>query len=144
MTATPLTSLSERWTKAGPPPLGVSLSRWWDARLVELNDAIRQTADDATEPEIDHALAFGEPVEVVVPPRPGPIREGSAWVWEPLQPTARQEVRVAAVELRSGAWWVQTENTASNNGSKVGARHWNELDRFVEACVLTAPAGDDR
>ncbi|MFD9444979.1 hypothetical protein [Streptomyces sp. NPDC060001] len=36
-----VSSLYERWVKAGPPPLGVILSRWWDARLVELHDAIR-------------------------------------------------------------------------------------------------------
>lgn len=34
-----LTALYERWVKAGPP-LGVSMSRWWDARLIELRDAI--------------------------------------------------------------------------------------------------------
>lgn len=34
-----LTALCERWVKAGPP-LGVSISRWWDARLIELRDAI--------------------------------------------------------------------------------------------------------
>ena len=33
-------ALYERWVKAGPPPLGTSMSRWWDARLVELHDAI--------------------------------------------------------------------------------------------------------
>jgi hypothetical protein len=32
--------LYERWVKAGPPPLGASLSRWWDERLIELHDAI--------------------------------------------------------------------------------------------------------
>lgn len=32
--------LYERWTKAGPPPLGTLMARWWDARLVELHDAI--------------------------------------------------------------------------------------------------------
>ncbi|MEL3944843.1 hypothetical protein [Streptomyces sp. LNU-CPARS28] len=34
-------ALYEQWVKAGPPPLGTSVSRWWDARLVELHDAIR-------------------------------------------------------------------------------------------------------
>lgn len=38
--------LYERWVKAGPPPLGVSLSRWWDARLIELHNAIRPSADE--------------------------------------------------------------------------------------------------
>jgi hypothetical protein len=32
--------LQERWLKAGPPPLGVSMSRWWDARLIELQAAL--------------------------------------------------------------------------------------------------------
>lgn len=32
--------LYERWVKAGPPPLGTSMARWWDTRLVELRDAI--------------------------------------------------------------------------------------------------------
>lgn len=32
--------LYERWLKAGPPPLGTSTARWWDARLLELCAAI--------------------------------------------------------------------------------------------------------
>lgn len=32
--------LYERWVNAGPPPLGTLINRWWDARLVELHDAI--------------------------------------------------------------------------------------------------------
>lgn len=32
--------LYEQWVKAGPPPLGTLMSRWWDARLVELHAAI--------------------------------------------------------------------------------------------------------
>ncbi|WP_328425977.1 hypothetical protein [Streptomyces sp. NBC_00443] len=35
-----VTALYERWVKAGPPPLGTSLTRWWDERLVELREAI--------------------------------------------------------------------------------------------------------
>lgn len=41
--------LYEQWVKAGPPPLGVSIARWWDARLVELHDAIRPPADQHEE-----------------------------------------------------------------------------------------------
>lgn len=37
--------LYERWVKAGPPPLGTSVSRWWDARLVELHDAVLPPED---------------------------------------------------------------------------------------------------
>ena len=35
-----VTALYEQWVKAGPPPLGTSMARWWDARLVELHKAI--------------------------------------------------------------------------------------------------------
>ncbi|MDX3582507.1 hypothetical protein [Streptomyces europaeiscabiei] len=34
-------TLYDRWVKAGPPPLGTSVSRWWDRRLVELGAALR-------------------------------------------------------------------------------------------------------
>lgn len=33
-------ALYERWLKDGPPPLGVSLSRWWDKRLIEFYEAV--------------------------------------------------------------------------------------------------------
>lgn len=33
-------ALRKTWIAAGPPPLGTSVSRWWDARLIELHDAI--------------------------------------------------------------------------------------------------------
>jgi hypothetical protein len=42
-------ALYERWAKAGPPPLGTSMSRWWDARLVELHDAILPPDDQPKE-----------------------------------------------------------------------------------------------
>lgn len=38
-------ALRTHWIKAGPPPLGTSVSRWWDARLVELNDALDDPKD---------------------------------------------------------------------------------------------------
>ncbi|WP_020116791.1 hypothetical protein [Streptomyces canus] len=41
----PVTALYEQWVKAGPPPLGVLINRWWDARLVELREAIRPPAE---------------------------------------------------------------------------------------------------
>lgn len=47
--------LYERWVKAGPPPLGTSMSRWWDKRLVELHQAIlppvREQKDRPTHPD---------------------------------------------------------------------------------------------
>ncbi|MCI4143032.1 hypothetical protein [Streptomyces sp. MMS20-AI2-20] len=42
-------ALYERWLKTGPPPLGTSVSRWWDARLAELHNAIRPPDDKPTE-----------------------------------------------------------------------------------------------
>lgn len=42
-------ALHERWVKAGPPPLGTIVARWWDARLVELHDAIRPPASQTQE-----------------------------------------------------------------------------------------------
>ncbi|MEU3683735.1 hypothetical protein AB0E99_22745 [Streptomyces sp. NPDC030592] len=39
-TVTRVITLHEQWVKAGPPPLGASLARWWDARLAELHKAI--------------------------------------------------------------------------------------------------------
>lgn len=40
-----VTALYEQWVKAGPPPLGVPLARWWDRRLVELHEAIHPAAE---------------------------------------------------------------------------------------------------
>ncbi len=39
-------ALTARWIKAGPPPLGVPLARWWDARLAELNAALDEPKDE--------------------------------------------------------------------------------------------------
>lgn len=47
--------LYEQWVKAGPPPLGTSISRWWDARLVELHDAILPPTHDG--PTVREAAA---------------------------------------------------------------------------------------
>lgn len=48
-------ALYERWVKAGPPPLGTNLARWWDARLAELHDAIiwpmREQRERPTHPD---------------------------------------------------------------------------------------------
>ena len=35
-------ALHDRWVKAGPPPLGTSISRWWDRRLAELHKALAE------------------------------------------------------------------------------------------------------
>lgn len=46
-TAVRIRALYEQWVKAGPPPLGTSMSRWWDRRLVELHKAIQPPAHNA-------------------------------------------------------------------------------------------------
>lgn len=38
-------ALADRWTKAGPPPLGTPIARWVDRRLVELNTALAEPKD---------------------------------------------------------------------------------------------------
>lgn len=43
-TVTRVITLHEQWVAAGPPPLGASLARWWDARLAELHNAIQPPA----------------------------------------------------------------------------------------------------
>lgn len=48
-----VTDLYKEWVKAGSPPLGVSLSRWWDRRLADLGSAIRVHEGDDLE-EIFH------------------------------------------------------------------------------------------
>ncbi|MFJ8798469.1 hypothetical protein [Streptomyces sp. NPDC102487] len=50
-TDTRLTDLYERWVKGGLPPLGTTLARWWDARLVELQNAI-QPANAQRQPAV--------------------------------------------------------------------------------------------
>jgi hypothetical protein len=60
-------ALYERWVQAGAPPIGTSMSRWWDARLAELHDAIRP-------PEQQSGTAAGtdtvQPVRTLDPDQP--------------------------------------------------------------------------
>lgn len=44
-------ALYERWVKAGPPPLGTSVSRWWDQRLAELHAAVLPPEQDDEDQE---------------------------------------------------------------------------------------------
>lgn len=48
-TVTRVIALHEQWVKAGPPPLGVPLARWWDARLAEQHAAIIGTTEHPQE-----------------------------------------------------------------------------------------------
>ncbi|MFE9684142.1 hypothetical protein [Streptomyces sp. NPDC006285] len=43
--------LYREWRRGGPPPLGVSLSRWWDKRLVELGQALARRPRAVTKPD---------------------------------------------------------------------------------------------
>lgn len=51
-------ALHEQWVKAGPPPLGTSTARWWDARLVELHNAIQP-------PQPEPSRCCGKPPEAI-------------------------------------------------------------------------------
>jgi hypothetical protein len=51
-------ALADQWVKAGPPPLGTPLARWWDKRLVELLAALDEpTPAEAQEAEEQPGLA---------------------------------------------------------------------------------------
>lgn len=52
-----------RWVKAGPPPLGTSMSRWWDARLAELHAAILPPDQPGTNPTKDNPVNQQEQAE---------------------------------------------------------------------------------
>lgn len=58
-TAQRVIDLYERWVKAGPPPLGVSLSRWLDARLIELHQVAFPTGDPTQQPQTASPSATG-------------------------------------------------------------------------------------
>lgn len=40
-------ALYEQWVKAGPPPLGAPLARWWDQRLAELHNALHPPTEQS-------------------------------------------------------------------------------------------------
>jgi hypothetical protein len=40
-----VTALYEQWVKAGPPPLGTPMARWWDKRLAELHAVLLPCAE---------------------------------------------------------------------------------------------------
>ena len=74
-------ALCEQWVKAGPPPLGTQIARWWDKRLVELHNAIQQAGPD----NLRH-LPEAEGCNDCTPP---PRRDRSAWQ-SPYGPARRR------------------------------------------------------
>ncbi|MDX2698953.1 hypothetical protein [Streptomyces ipomoeae] len=50
-------ALDEQWVQAGPPPLGASMARWWDARLAELRAALDETKEQPAAPCQQHPRA---------------------------------------------------------------------------------------
>ncbi|MFH8483150.1 hypothetical protein [Streptomyces sp. NPDC018055] len=46
-------ALHEQWVKAGSPPLGTSVNRWWDRRLIELDSALTPPADEQDRPLVE-------------------------------------------------------------------------------------------
>lgn len=51
-------TLYEQWVKAGPPPLGTSMARWWDARLAELHDAIHAPTEQPARTTVNRPPAL--------------------------------------------------------------------------------------
>lgn len=52
-----MNALADRWVKAGPPPLGTPLARWWDKRLIELNAALDEPAPATPATGLRHTVA---------------------------------------------------------------------------------------
>jgi hypothetical protein len=62
---------------------------------------------------------------------------GTLWVWEPGKPHAIELIKVTAVRWNGEEWWVETEAVVQaplSGEATPGARHWNDLSRFWEAC----------
>lgn len=47
-------ALYEQWVADGAPPLGTSMARWWDKKLVELHNAIRTPESVPADDEDDY------------------------------------------------------------------------------------------
>jgi hypothetical protein len=63
-----------------------------------------------------------------------PPNVGERWTWEPDKPHAREDVTITAVTWNGENWWIETENLSN------GKRCLNDWSRFMEACVMVAPA----
>lgn len=61
----------------------------------------------------------------------GEIKVGQRFIWEPRKPKAFAPITV--VDVR-GDKWIQTRHDVT------GEAHWNETDRFREACIPAPPA----
>lgn len=49
-------ALRDTWDASGPPPLGTSMSRWWDRHLVALNGALAEPGPAATQATEQQAM----------------------------------------------------------------------------------------
>lgn len=61
------------------------------------------------------------------------------WCWEPLKSHARCKIRIVETRWNGEEWWIETEALETAGYATAGERHWNELDRFIEAAVFLAP-----
>lgn len=92
----------------------------------------QQSPQGAVKPPILAGVPATPPQPSGAPRLPLSVREGSVWCWEPLKPHAA-ECTVTATRWNGEEWWIELETGRDR------ARHWNELDRFVEAAVLVRP-----
>lgn len=86
-TITRVSALYERWVKAGPPPLGTSMSRWWDRRLVELHNAIRTPAEQSARTIVKNPSALRDPIAAALYERERPPRDPH---WADAYPADRE------------------------------------------------------
>lgn len=133
-------ALYEQWVKAGPPPLGVPLARWWDKRLVELHDALDgpgpahtdTTTDNRADAQPDkngptipnHQVNEGEPADnqtdnplVVEPYRND--RHENAWVF-----------RCWGTDTCDG--WLSLDHTSKQSAERARDRHVAEEHRIED------------
>jgi hypothetical protein len=67
-------ALYEQWVKAGPPPLGVLINRWWDMRLAELHRALTSPAEQPARTTPNNSPTSSDSTD-----NPGPtVREAAA------------------------------------------------------------------
>lgn len=82
-----VSALYERWLKSGAPPLGTSVSRWWDTRLVELRTALDESSREPA------AVVHPEPNPQASQPRTVDEQPGQTPVDSP--PGLREQLHAA-------------------------------------------------
>ncbi|AVP41445.1 hypothetical protein SEA_WENTWORTH_6 [Streptomyces phage Wentworth] len=90
-------ALHERWVAEGAPPLGTSMARWWDRKLVELAQAIvPSTRSELAEVEEDDDYS---PIPADLIPEARPLATGGVYRGRAL--TGVEAMHTRARQLRT-------------------------------------------